>query len=124
MNIAIPAPDVIGRLERRLLADFAIVAEEWSEFVSDITRWEDDHLLENPTPELLADHKATVERLLALGRLFSQATLHPEFPDRETSDMIAATQAVLKDKLQMWHRPRMARSEADRVLAACFPDEP
>ena len=123
MEIAIPAPDLVGHLEKRLLAEFALAAEEWSGCISALTEWEDDHLLDKPTPELLDAHKATVQRLLAFGRLISLATGQPAFPDRSTSEMVAATQLVLKEKLQMWHRPRMSQVESDRILSACFGDE-
>src|SRR5688572_26730913 len=102
MEIAIPAPDLVGHLEKRLLGEFALAAEEWSRCISALTKWEDDHLLENPTPELLDAHHATLQRLLAFGRFISLATEQPAFPDRSTADLVAATQIVLKDKLQMW----------------------
>jgi hypothetical protein len=122
MEIAIPMGDIIGRLQKRWLANVAETVEEWSAFVSTLSRWEDDNLLDNPTPELLADHKATVERLLALGSSFSLTTENRKFPDRRIGEMVAATQVVLQDKLRMWHSPRMSMVESDRVLAACFPD--
>src|SRR5437016_5515624 len=102
MEIAIPAPDLIGHLEKRLLAEFALTAEEWSHCISALTKWEDEHLLDNPTAELLRAHKATLQRLLAFGRFISPTTEQPDFPDRSTAEMVAATQVVLQDKLQMW----------------------
>lgn len=123
MEIAIPAPDLVGNLERRLLAEFALAAEEWSRCVTALTKWEDDHLLENPTPDLLDAHRATLERLLAFGRFISVATDQPGFPDRSTAEMVAATQVVLKDKLRMWHGSRMSPEDAERIVAACFPNE-
>lgn len=114
--------DVIGRLQRRWLANLAETIEEWSAFVSTLSRWEDEHLLENPTPELLADHKATTERLLAFGSSISLVTENRKFPDRRIAEMVAATQVVLQDKLRTWHAPRIGKAESDRILAACFPD--
>src|SRR5271157_4398153 len=105
MDIAIPMGDIIGRLQKRWLASFAEAAEEWSAFVSTLSQREDENLLDNPTPELLADHKATLQRLLAFGSTL--ATENREFPDRHTAEMVAATQLVLQDKLRMWHSPRM-----------------
>lgn len=122
IEIAIPVGDIIGRLQNRWLARLAETAEEWSAFVSILSRWEDNNLLDNPTPELLADHKATVERLLAFGSSLSLATENRRFPDRRVAEMVAATQVVLQDKLRMWHSPRMSRTESDRLLAACFSD--
>jgi hypothetical protein len=124
MEIALPVPDAIGRLQNRLHAELARAIEEWSGFVSTLTQWEDHHLLDDPTPALLADHKATVERLLAFGRFISLVTASPEFTDRRTAEMVDATQLVLKDKLRMWHGLRMSRTESDRILAEVFPDKP
>jgi hypothetical protein len=67
MEIAVPTGDIIGRLQKRWLANLAETAEEWSAFVSTLSRWEDENLLDDPAPELLANHKATIERLLAFG---------------------------------------------------------
>ncbi|MBI4657604.1 MAG: hypothetical protein HY735_01935 [Verrucomicrobia bacterium] len=123
MEIAIPAPTLVGNLEKRLLTEVALAAEEWSRCIPALTKWEDDHLLDNPTPDLLEAHKTTIERLMAFGRFISLIASQPIFPDRLTSEMVAATQVILKDKLQMWHGPRMSREEANRILSACFPNE-
>jgi len=122
MDIAIPMGDIIGRLQKRWLANFAETVEEWSASVSTLSRWEDDNLLDNPSPELLADHKATIERLLAFGGSLSPTTENRKFPDRRIAEMVAATQVVLQDKLRIWHGPRMSKTESDRLLGVCFPD--
>src|ERR1043166_1323451 len=107
MEIAVPAPDVIGQLEKHLIAEFAMAVEQWSKYISTLSTWEDDHLLDDAKPESLAAHKRMVERLLAFGRFISLVTEQPEFPDRQTAEIVTATQATLQDKLLMWHRPRM-----------------
>lgn len=124
MEIALPVPDAIGRLQKRLHAELANAVEEWSGFVSTLAQWEDDHLLDHPTPQLLADHLQTVHRLLAFGRSLALATEDPDFTDRRTAESVAATQLVLEDKLRIWHAPRMGRAESDRILAKVFSDEP
>ena len=80
------------RLQKRWLANLAETAEEWSASVSTLSRWEDDKLLDNQSPELLADHKATIERLPAFGGSLSLATESRKFPDRRIAEMVAATQ--------------------------------
>ena len=87
-------------------------------------QWEDDHLLDHPTPQLLADHLQTVHRLIDFGRSLALATEDPDFTDRRTTESVAATQLVLEDKLRIWHAPRMDRAESDRILAKVFADEP
>jgi hypothetical protein len=124
MEIALPAADVFSALEKRLFAEFSLAAEEWSRWVTALSRWEDDELLDQPSPEALDLHRKTIERLLALGRFMSRATEQPDFPDRSTAQMVAATLTMLEDSLRMWHGPRMSKEESDRILAACFPDEP
>lgn len=124
MDIAIPVGDVVGRLQKRWLISFAEAVEEWSACVSTLSRWEDEHLLDAPTPGLLADHKAGLEQLLAFGRFLSLASDNESFPEPRLAEMVAATLVVLQDKFRMWHGPRMSKTESDRILAACFPDEP
>jgi hypothetical protein len=124
MELAIPMDDVVVRLQKRWLASFAEAVEEWSTYVSALSRWEDDHLLDAPTAELLSEHKTAVERLLTFGRFLSLVTANESFPQNHVSEMVVATQVVLQDKLRMWHGPRMGKTESDRILAACFPDEP
>lgn len=124
MEITLSLPEVISRLQRRLHSELANAVEDWSRCVSTLAQWEDDHLLDNPTPELLADHQATVQRLLAFGRTLSLAAEDPDFTDHRTAESVAATLLVLEDKLRLWHGPRMDREESDRILAAVYPDEP
>jgi len=116
-------PDYVGHLEERLVREFALSVEDWSRCVAQLSRWEDEHLLENPTPELLARHKATLERLIGFGEFLSLSTAHPDFPDKPLAELVAATLTCFQDKLLMWHGPRMSREESDKILAACFPDE-
>ncbi len=116
--------EVVGRVEKRWLMSFAEAVEEWSACVSALSRWEDGHLLDARTPGPLAEHKAAVERLLGLGHFLALATESEGFPDSGIADMVSATQIVLRDKLRMWHGSRMSTAESDRILAACFPNEP
>lgn len=117
------APDFIARLETHLVRHLADVAEDWSECASQLTHWEDEHLLDNPTPQLLAQHKLTTERMLRFGQFLSVATAQLASPDKQLADMVAATQSMLRDKLRLWHGPRMSQEESDSLLRAVF-DEP
>ena len=123
MELAISIPDFVGHLEKHLLSEYAQAVEEWSAHVQHMARWEDAHLLDQPTPEQLLLHRTAVERLLRFGKLISLSTAHPDFPDRALSEMAAATQRVLQDKLLLWHGAGMSLVESDRILAACFPHE-
>ncbi len=116
--------DVVGRRESSWLASLAEGVEEWSSCVSALRMWEDNHLLDAPTPRSLAEHKAAVERLLGLGRFLTLAAESQGSPDRRIADMVSATQAVLRDKLRMWQGLRMSSAESGRILATCFPNDP
>ena len=102
---------------------FAKAAEEWSRCVSDLSSWEGEHLLvDSPSPERVAQHKKVLERLMLFGQLCAFIASYPEFDDVETAEMIHATQLVLKDKLRMWHGPRMSEAAAERILKEVFPE--
>ena len=117
------APDYLARLQERFFREFALGVQEWSRCVERVTRWEDEHLLDNPSPELLARHKTILNRLIGFGKLISLTTEHPEFPDRETAELVKATQRCFQNKLAMWHGPKLSPEESERILAACFPNE-
>src|SRR5438093_12427425 len=104
MEIAVPALDLLGHLKNRVVAEFGLAVEEWSRYVPMVTRWEDEHLLGNPTPEALAAHKRMVERLLEFGRFISLVTQRPEFPEQRLAEIADAAQSALEDKLLLWHR--------------------
>jgi hypothetical protein len=122
LNVPI-VPDFIRSVESRLLREFAAAVQDWSNCAPTLTQWEDEHLLDNPEPEMLARHKATVERLLRFGAFLALATEHPDFPEPELGQIVSATQQDLRDRLAMWHGPRMSKEESERILAACFPEQ-
>jgi hypothetical protein len=122
MEIAIPAPELVGQFEQRLVADVTERIEEWSRCRQDLTKWEERHLLDsNPAQEKLAEHKEMLEMLIFYGQLFSLATSHPKFPDTELADEVHANLWVLREKFQMYHNP-MSKEEADRILQEVFPE--
>jgi hypothetical protein len=101
---------------------FPEAVEEWSGFLKNLNRWEEEHLLmDNPPPEKLAQHKKIVERLMFFGQLCAHVTSYPDFEDSETAGMVFATQQVLRDKLRMFSNP-MSEQEADRILKEVFPE--
>ena len=119
-TLTVPLPDYFSRIESHFLREFAEVVEDWSRCVNALTAWEDQHLLDDPAPQNVAAHKQTVERLLRFGRLVNLATQEAEFPDRKTSEIVAATQSCLKDKLALWHGPKQTEQRREQILKACF----
>jgi hypothetical protein len=114
------APIYFSRIESHFLRQLAEVVEDWSRCVSALTAKEDQHLLDDPAPHNLAAHKQRVERLLRFGRFLSLATQEVEFPDRKTSEIVAATQSCLKEKLALWHGPKQTEERREQILKACF----
>ena len=101
---------------------FSKAAEEWSRCINVLNRWEEEHLLvDQPSPEKLAQHKKIVERLMFFGQLCVFIGSHPEFDDPDSAGMVFAKQQVLRDKLRMFHNP-MTQEEADRILKEVFPE--
>ena len=121
MDIAVPIPRLVEGVEKRIVSQLAQEAEQWSWCVNALTKWEEEHLLDEPTPEVLREHKQTLELLLKVGRILSRATEHPDFPDHATAEMVRSTQACFEDMFVMRHGPRLARKRADEILAAAFP---
>ena len=119
-TLTVPLPDYFSRIESHFLREFTEVIEDWSRCVNALTAWEDGHLLDEPSPQHLAAHKQTLERLLRFGRFVSLATQQAEFPDRKAADIVAATQSCLKDKLALWHGPKQTEERREHILKACF----
>jgi hypothetical protein len=124
MNTAMPAeilPDYFEKLETRILQEFSEGVAAWGQSVTALARWEDEHLLDNPTPDALAAHRRTVERLIQFGRFLARTTEHPDFPDVALKQNVAATLQTLRDKIPLWHGT-MPKQEADAILKAAFPE--
>ena len=124
MEIAIPVPvmpDYFEKLEAHILHEFAEGVAAWGESVTSLAQWEDERLLEGPTPETLAAHRRTVDRLIAFGRFLALTTEHPDFPDTALKQNVAATLQTLRDKIPLWHG-QMQKDKADAILKAAFPE--
>lgn len=118
--LAMPVvPDFLGYLESNFHRELAAAIHDWSRCATLLTRWEDEHLLDAPTPELLARHKQAIERLLRFGRYLALATEGPDFPDQPLAEIVSATQSCLRDKLPLWHGTMSAERSAE-ILKTCF----
>ena len=122
MELAPAMPDLVGKFEQHLVADFSQKVEEWSLCRRDLARWQDENLSEqNPPAEKLGEHKKMIERLIFFGQVFSLATSHPDFPDAELSQQVQPNLWILRDMYQMFHNP-MNPSEADRLVKEVSPE--
>jgi hypothetical protein len=121
-NTLIAPPDFLERATSRIFAELSADAEDWANMAGPICRYPWTHFIENPEPEDLRKHKATLETMIAFGNILSAATNSAVFPDREIAAMVAATQQMLKDDLARWHGHRLAKAEAEELLQKVFPE--
>ncbi len=121
LTVPVNAADFVDTLEKRIRHELWDSVWVWSESVRVLAQWEDEHLLDHPSAELLEEHRRLVERLIALGKFISLATEHPDFPDPPAREQIAAAMSILQDKIPLWHSP-MPAAEAERILAEVFPE--
>jgi hypothetical protein len=105
------------------MAQFADNVEEWAAITAGVSRWEDENLLDNPTPEKLKEHKDGLMLLIRLGKFLSLATEQETFTDRAIVEMVEANLQVLKDKLRLFHGGPMDAMRSKEILASCFPNE-
>jgi len=123
MGMALQAevlPDYFEKLQARILQDFTEGVDAWGQSVTALSRWEAEHLLDNPGADVLATHRRIVDRLIQFGRFLALTTEHPDFPDAALKQTIAATLQTLRDKIPLWHGT-ISQEEADSILKAAFP---
>ena len=89
--------------------------------MSALSRWEAEHLLDDPSPDRLAAYQRTVERMTHFGQFIARTTEHPDFPDTALKANVAATLQTLRDKFPLWHGTN-PKEEADAILKAAFPE--
>ena len=65
-------PDYFAKTEARLLQEFAEAIATWGQSVTALAAWEEDHLLDHPTPEHLAAHRCSLERLIGFGQFIAR----------------------------------------------------
>ena len=115
------APNFLQRAFKRLSDELSADAEDWSAAVQGLRRFQDEKLLDNPTPENLKAHRRALEMLIAFGSFIANATKVPEFPNRETHAMVEATLQILRDDLALWHGNQNTPEKSTKILATCFP---
>lgn len=116
-----PAPNFLQRAFKRLSDELGADAEDWSTAVQGLRRFQDEKLLDNPTPENLKEHRRAIELLITFGSFISNATKDPLFPNRETHAMVEATLQILRDDLALWHGSQLTTEKSAKILATCFP---
>ena len=106
-------------LTARLVRYFKAQVEDWYDVCRQLSAWEERHLIEQPTPERLAEHARLLDELEHAGRWLAQATQTPDFPDRATAELVSMTVQDLKDRRALWHGP-MTAEQRESVLRDIF----
>ena len=117
----IAPPNFIERAANRIVQELSADAEDWANMAGPLRMYPWTHFVENPNPEELRKHQATLETMIAFGELLASATSSSAFPDREIAAMVAATQQMLKDDLAMWHGNQLTDPQAEELLQKVFP---
>ena len=114
-------PDYFEKLQARIWQEFSEGIATWGQSVTELSRWEQEHLVDAPSPEVLASHRRAVERLVRFGQFIVAAAQHPEFPVPALREDVAATLQTLRDKIPLWHGT-MPMDQAEALLKAAFPE--
>ena len=101
-SVAEPA-DSAGNLSTRLLRYFKAQVEDWYDVCRQLSNWEDRQLIDQPTPEHLAEHARRLDELERVGQWLARTTQNTDFPDRVTAELITMTLQDLKDRRALWH---------------------
>ena len=120
-SLVAPA-NFLERATNRIVQELSADAEDWAKIAGQVGLYPWTHFVENPKPEDLFKHKATLERLIAFGELLNSAMSSPTFPDREVAGGVAATLRMLKDDLAMWHGNDLTDAQAEELMLKCFPE--
>ena len=116
---AVESADLAGGISKRVLRLLEAQVEDWHDVCRHLTDWEDRYLLDQPSPERLAEHARLLAELERVGTWMSLATGSSDFPDRPTAELVAMTLQDLKDARALWHG-NMTRERRQEILRAVF----
>jgi len=115
-----PEPvDLAGGVSKRFPRLLKAQAEDWYDVCRHLSDWEDHFLLDQPTPERLAEHAGLLDELERVGRWLSLASSSPDFPDCATAELVAMTLRDLKDARAVWHG-NLSQERRKEILRAVF----
>ena len=113
-------PFILESVERGVVRDFAGRVGEWAGVLALLTKFEDEEMLDNPRPEVLAGHKKALKRMLFFGSIIRMTSAHPDYPDKATALVVESTLRAARDKLAMWHGESLGEGEAEAILQKAF----
>lgn len=107
---------LVVRATRHLKAQ----VEDWYDECRYLVEWEDENLVDKPTPEGLAEHARLLDELERVGRWLASATRSADFPDQPTAELVTLTLRDLADSRAMWHGKTLDEKQRADILKACF----
>ncbi len=117
-GLAEPA-DLAGGVSKRVLRLLKAQVEDWYDVCRQLSDWEDDFLVDQATPERLAEHRRFLDELARVGHWMSLVTNSPDFPDAATAKLVEMTLRDLEDARALWHGP-LGKERRQEILRAVF----
>jgi len=120
LTVPLAEPTDLGSgLVTRLMRYFKAQVEDWYDVCRQLSAWEERHLVDQPTPERLAEHAHLLDELEHVGGWVSLATQSPDFPDKATAELVAMAVQDLKDRRALWHGT-MTPERREAVMCEVF----
>ncbi len=113
------ATDLGTGLTRRLSRYFRAQVEDWYDVCRQLSDWEDECLVDEPSPDRLAEHSRLLEELEQAGRWLALATQTQGFADQSTAELVSLTLQDLKDRRALWHG-KMSPEKRAEILTTIF----
>ena len=113
-------PDFMEFVESHFRRELDSAVQDWSRCTRLLAEWENDHLLDNPAPGLMAEHRQATERLLRFGELLLLVAEQSGMINPQARDIVRATQRCLQDKISLWHGQTLTEQARSEILKACF----
>jgi hypothetical protein len=111
--------DMASGLAARILRQFKVQVEDWYDVCRQLTNWEAEHLLDNPTVERRAEHARLLDELERVGQWLLLLTQGDGFPDKATAELVAMTLQDLRDRRALWHG-NMPPEQASQIVSEVF----
>src|SRR6266852_1766633 len=90
-NPGVETGDLGAALARRHVRYFKAQVEDWYDVCRHLSDWEDQHLVDQPAAERLAEHARMLDELERVGHWMALVTQSPDFPDDATAGLVAMT---------------------------------
>jgi len=110
---------LIGGLQHRLARQFQVQVADWLDTCRDLADWEDRYLVETISPERLAEHLVTVDKLERVGQWLASSVSEVGSEPDPVEEQIRLALQDLRDSRAMWHADVPLERQAE-ILRDCF----